>query len=490
MNSAPARLCLLGSCLLIILAGPPARAQTPLTLADCLELARRQNLQFLGDRYTLDRSQNQLRQAQAPFNLQAEVALDLPRFNETRGIVEATGFTSRFRTEDTDFRYGSNLTVSKRLPHIGQLSISSEAQRRDFTSNRSEDFVDFNGQMSVNYRKEIFTRPQAEINLEQSQLQHRNARTNFSRQELLLESRIVNSYYDLVTNIRQLDIAEQRLNQSKASLELAQRKFEIGLIAEVDALRLQVSQHEAEANFAQSQTDIERSRDLLRADLGMDFNAPLDVVTEVEYQSYIVDPERAIAIALQRRTDLQEAKIQETIDRLGLEGTKQRNGPVATLNANMSVRGQGAEVGDVSSSLERNLWSVGINVALPLIDGGTRQSEISQARISMEQSRLGRERVRQEVIRETKAAVRNLKGGERQIELRRAGLEVAQRTYDVEKSRFELGLADSQALLQAQSDLTSASTSALNAFINYQILINNLRLATMAELDELAPTGP
>ncbi len=492
MKKAPARLVfrLLGPCLLALLAILPAQAQTPLTLADCLELGRRQNLQFLGDRYALDRSQNQLRQAQAPFNLQADAALDLPSFNERSGIVEATGFTSRFRSEDTDFSYGSTLTLSKNLPHIGQLSVISEAQRRDFTSNRSEDFVDFNGQVRVNYQKQILTRPQAEISLEQNQLSHRNARANFSRQELQLESRIVNAYYNLVRSIRQLDIAEQRLSQSKASLELAQRKFEIGLIAEVEALRLQVSQHEAEANFAQSQTNIERSRDLLRAALGMDFDEPLEVATEVNYQPFAIDPDRAEATALQRRTDLQEAQVQESINQLGLESTKQRNGPVATLNANVGIRGQGAELEDISSTLERNTWNVSIAVNLPLIDGGTRRSDISQARIAVEQSRLNQKNIRQEVIRQTKDAVRNLAEGERQIQLRQAALEVAKRTYAVEQSRFELGLADSQALLQAQSDLTSASINALNTFIDYQLLINDLRLATMADLSELAPTGP
>ena len=68
-------------------------------------------------------------------------------------------------------------------------------------------------------------------------------------------------------------------------------------------------------------------------------------------------------------------------------------------------------------------------------------------------------------------------------------MQFAQRTYDVEQSRFELGLADSQELLQAQGDLTSAQIDALAAIINYQRELKNVRLATMAELSELAP-GP
>ena len=44
-----------------------------------------------------------------------------------------------------------------------------------------------------------------------------------------------NTFYDLVQGVRQLDIQKQRLEQSTAALDLAKRKFEIGLIAEVQA---------------------------------------------------------------------------------------------------------------------------------------------------------------------------------------------------------------------------------------------------------------
>ena len=77
-----------------------------------------------------------------------------------------------------------------------------------------------------------------------------------------------------------------------------------------------------------------------------------------------------------------------------------------------------------------------------------------------------------------------LEGGaepERQIGLRETALDVAERTFDVENSRFELGLADSQQLLDAQTDLTQARTDALGAIISYQRALQDLRLATMSE---------
>jgi len=252
-------------------------------------------------------------------------------------------------------------------------------------------------------------------------------------------------------------------------------------------LRLRVTMLNAQANYAQAQTLIERRRDALREVLGMDMDAPLDVVTEVEFHQYDIDPARALELGLRRRTDMQETEITEQIRRLSLANTRRRNGINATLNASVSLLGRGHQLGDISRNLGRNYWDVGIQVTMPVLDSGDRRGQIRQAEIQVKQARLERDITRQAVIRNIRDAVRNLDEAKRQIALRQASLEVSERTYEVEKSRFELGLAQSQELLDAQADQTASRISALDAIINYQRQLLNLRLATMTDLEELAP---
>ena len=85
--------------------------------------------------------------------------------------------------------------------------------------------------------------------------------------------------------------------------------------------------------------------------------------------------------------------------------------------------------------------------------------------------------------------MRNVREAEQQIELGREELTVAERTYHVERSRFELGLADSQELLQAQTALTQARLDELREVIDYQRALAGLRVATMADLAELSANG-
>ena len=182
---------------------------------------------------------------------------------------------------------------------------------------------------------------------------------------------------------------------------------------------------------------------------------------------------------------MRQTEITEKLRIVNLEQAKKQNGINATLNANYSLRGRGDDIGDISSTLERNQWGIGIQVTMPLIDNGARRSSIKKAEIQLKQSRLIKRREQQQVILQIRNAVRNVEEAERQITILEAGLEVAKRTYEVEQSRFELGLAKSQDLLDAQSQLTRAQIDALNAKINYQRNLKDLRLATMAEISEL-----
>ena len=460
-------------------------AADTLTLPQCLELAYRNNLDHLIDLASLAANQERLRTARAPFEINVNADMTLPRYSESRDIIDNEALLTRIRQEDTRLDYEGRVSLSQRFRNIGELSIIGSGFRNDFSSNRRQDFREYSGDLSFAYEQEILNEPEEELNLRTAELSHAAARSALRRQRVQLESRVVNAYYDLVQSARQLEIQRQRLEQSQAALELARRKFEIGLIAEVEALRLQVDELRAQAEYAEAATRIESRRDALRQVLAMDVDTPLAVSTRVDLTILSVDEKTAIAIALDRRTDMEQQRLWTNMARVDLKRTAQSLGPSATLNARVNLTGRGPDPDDVGRTLERSLISANVRVGLPLVDGGRRRGQVRQAEIDLQQRVLTEEQVRQQVVLEVREAVRTVQEAERQIRLLNAALEVAERTFEVEQSRFELGLANSQELLDAQTDLTQSRTSALNAVVSYRRALQDLRLATMAEPKEL-----
>ena len=467
-------------------AAPPAAVADTLTLPQCLELAYRNNLDHRIDLAELASNQERLRAARAPFEVNVNADLTLPRYSESRDIIDNEALLTRIRQEDTRLDYEGRVSLSQRYRNIGEFSIIGSGFRNDFSSNRRQDFREYSADLSFAYEQEILTEPEEELNLRTAELSYAAGRSAMRRQRVQLESRVVNAYYDLVQSSRQLEIQRQRLEQSQAALELASRKFEIGLIAEVEALRLEVDELHAQAEYAEAATRIESRRDALRQVLAMDVDTPLTVSTSVDFTIVAVDEETAVALALDRRTDMEQQRLWTSMARVDLERISQSLGPSATLNARVNLTGRGPDPDDVGRTLERSLISANVRVGLPLVDGGRRRGQVRQAEIDLQQRVLTEEQVRQQVVMEVRGAVRTVQEAERQIRLLNAALEVAERTFEVEQSRFELGLANSQELLDAQTDLTQSRTSALNAVVSYQRALQDLRLATMAEPKELA----
>ncbi len=467
---------------------PALAAADPLSLEECIARAFANSPLSRSNQQDLERSHLRLQQRRAPFAPQAEANMVLPSYSESRELLDDPALTARVRNENTNLQYLGSLELSQRVRSLGRFTLASQTQFRDFSSNRQAPFRDYAGDLRLDYTHELFTQPAEEIGLAQAELDMAGAELGFRRAQLQLESTVTEAYYALVRALGQLDIAGQSLEQSRASLDLARRKVEVGFIAETEALRLQVDMLRAEANYAQRQNDIERARDELRELIGLDWDEPLEPagLPGGHFQKYSIPAERAVAVGLSRRLDLKESQIQEEVQKLGLKNTRRQMGPLATLNARVSLRGQGDEVGEIPARFERNLWGMDIRVAVPLIDGGQRRSQVRQQELALEQLRTDREILRHRVVRQIRDALNNLRRAERQLELSRTTVEVAQLTFEREQRRFDLGLVDSQDLLNAQTQFTAARIEALNALIDYHLALKNLRLYTMAELGELA----
>jgi len=110
---------------------------------------------------------------------------------------------------------------------------------------------------------------------------------------------------------------------------------------------------------------------------------------------------------------------------------------------------------------------------------------VRQQELALEQAQTDREVLRQNIGLQIREAVNDLKAAERQIELSQAAVVVAEKTFAREQQRFDLGFSRSHDMLTAQSQLTGARNSALEARIVYYLQIESLRQVTMADLTDL-----
>ena len=150
-TSSLSRSILVLSTLMFSFSIPPLHAQDLLTLEDCIDLARKQGLQYKTLQRNLSISYEALRAAQAPFNLQATASLSLPQYNESKGLNNNAAFVNRVREESTNFNYDGSVTFGQNIPHMGRVNLVTTGGRRELNSSRRASFVDFSSNISLNF---------------------------------------------------------------------------------------------------------------------------------------------------------------------------------------------------------------------------------------------------------------------------------------------------------------------------------------------------
>lgn len=333
------------------------------------------------------------------------------------------------------------------------------------------------------------------------------------QQQLTQTARAVRSaYYDLVGAIGQLQVAQQSLDLANESLRNNQRRVEVGTIPPIDIVEAQaeVSRNEEAViiNEAQVRAFEDALRTLVLNPSQPDFwTARIAPSEQPVLAAQAVDVEGAIRSAIDRRTDL--AQLRRQVDQTDISIRYARNQKLPALDLITSynaiglagiqnefnysagvipapiVRSSQRSFGTALRDVFRNdfrTWAVQLNVSYPL---GT-----SIAGAALAQGRLQREqqvttiRARElQVAAEVRDAGRQVDTSLKRVEATRKAREFAEKRYEAEQKRMNVGLSTTFQLFQAQRDLATARLAELNAIIAYNRSLVNF------EAVQIVPVG-
>lgn len=139
------------------------------------------------------------------------------------------------------------------------------------------------------------------------------------------------------------------------------------------------------------------------------------------------------------------------------------------------------DFGSASNTARNN--AIGVQLSVPLYTGGMRSAQNAEAVALVEKARAERERARQQVVQQTRAAWRELDVGRSQVTALAAALEASRARLDATRTGLQAGDRTTLDLLNAENDAAGAELALLDARI--RLLVSRLRLAALAgELDE------
>lgn len=312
------------------------------------------------------------------------------------------------------------------------------------------------------------------VQLSQADNQIAQAEAQYLAEQQDLMLRVTEAYFNVLAAQDNLHFIRAEKDAIAKQLEQAEQRFEVGVIAITDV-------NEARAGFDQVRADeiaaeylVDNRKEQLREIigenavelLGLGEKLPLKAPepADIEAWSKIADTQNLTVVSILNETEVTRKTIE--LQRSGHYPTLDLVGSV-TKTDNNSVFG-----------LRGDQETVGLQLNVPLFEGGAVNSRVREAEHRYEQSKEKLLETRRAVNREVKNAYRGLISSISRVEALKAAVVSAESALEATSAGFDVGTRTMVDVLKVQSNLYAARRDYARA--RYDYLINAVKLKQAA----------
>lgn len=369
------------------------------------------------------------------------------KMDEAEAEKGVAGVARRFKLEGTlDFNYSNGISTDTLLQQssykAGTYGYGLSAQQLLFDGGKSH------LQLSVAARNAL------------------SAQKSYEEMRNQIIAKVRNAYYNLNKASREKDVAKTRYDNYNDRLGLAENFYKVGSKAKIEVTKAEADLAKAKLGLVSANTNEKKNQASLAAAIGdplLDVSASKD---ELEFKSWKIDMESAVAKAMENR---QEIKAQEM--RLASAEANwylKRKGQMPELSILGSVGGIGqAFVSGTDLDLGGNDgWRLGASLNIPLLDGAKtlNQSRVAKAQLEAEKAAL--EKVKNDVTLEVRTAWVALEQSEEAVTAAREQERFAKDTHSLAKIRYKAGASDYLEFSDAIEGLSEAQKNVIDSLYN------------------------
>ncbi|OYD96316.1 transporter [Nostoc sp. 'Peltigera membranacea cyanobiont' 210A] len=406
----------------------------PITLAQALELARRNNHDLQVSLLELKRNQAALREAQAAL---------LPTLGVSTDLTRSQSASSQLQDELNG--------------------------RNGLLSNQDQPSTSFSGQAQLSYNLYSSGRVQASIKAAEEQVRFNELAVETQSETIRLN--VATDYYNLQQADEQVRIAQSAVQNSEASLRDAEALERAGVGTRFDVLRSQVNLANAQQNLtnARSQQTISRRQLATRISLPQAIN--ISAADPVQLAG-LWNPtlEQSIVLAYQNRPELQQQLAQRNISEQQRKQALAELGPQVSLVASYDLLDQFDDNVSVTDG-----YSFGVRATLNLYDGGAARARADQSKTNIAIAETQFAEQRNQIRFQVEQAYSTQQSSLENVQTANTALEQAREALRLARLRFQAGVGTQTDVINSENDLTQAEGNRVTAILDYNRALAQLQ---------------
>jgi outer membrane protein len=376
------------------------------------------------------------------------------------------------------------------LPAV-TLSANTQYNDRDLQFRGAGAPASATGRFNSNNLTVVATQPlfnyQNWITYEQAKVQVSQAEAQFLQTGQDLIIRVAQAYFDVLLAEHNVTLAAAQKAAFAEQLAQAKRNFEVGTATITDANDAQARYDLTVSQEIGAQNDLEVKKQALQQIIGK----PAPEIAKFGSSFPLVPPapnnmDQWVEQAM--NSSLQVKIAQANLEFADKDVTRNRSGHLPTLNAIASYTESAQAVGiQGGSGFDNTTTFLGLQLALPLYQGGLVSSQVRQALANLDKAKQDLESAKRTVAFNTRQAFLGVTSGIAQVRALQAALVSSQSSLDSSKLGQEVGVRTQVDVLNAEQQLISARQNYAQTVYNYALSALKLKSAagTLSE-DDLA----
>lgn len=384
---------------------------------------------------------------------------------------------SQYRRQKADFFPNLNASVSGNQTIGRQFDPAAFAfddfTTRNLTANISSSVVLFNGFRNINELRST--------RIGKESTEERYQRT---RERIIFDTAA--RFLNLLLAKELFEINKENVEAGKRQLEQVEAQVEVGIRPVVDLYNQESIVANNELSLIQSENALKLSKlrlsSLLQLDPLGEYEFLMPDINEDKIVIRDYDLSQMIRVALDNRSDYKAGRLDVNQARYALQISQAGRIPEISLSGYLSsayrnqqrepVPGNPAAQGDVmpftDQFFDANInRAVSFNVRVPIFNRWQTRNQIQQRKIDYKNARLRLQDLEQELFLELQQAFNDYTGFVKELEATQKALFAAEKAFETEQERYNVGSATLIELTNANNEFVRASSNRVQALYQF-----------------------
>ena len=286
-----------------------------------------------------------------------------------------------------------------------------------------------------------------------------------TRQGILLAAAA--AYYGVIKAQKEVELTSQYLQLAERQLKVAQSRFRVGEVTKTAVLQAELDLLNSQRELVQKENELKIAKDKLSSLVGMEGDYQLTEPIPPRIPEGSLD--ELVSLALQNRLELKNNSLHKRLANLEMRNAKGRFLPTISTQATFLRQSV------IFPSKE--YASIGVNVTVPIFDGGLGIAEMREAKSMQVQARLDHDRLVKKVQLEVTEAYLGIESLTEAVKTLEKQVQLAEENYQLLSRFFAVGEATSLELSQALNALDMARKNLTALRYDRHMAILNLQKA-------------